>query len=850
MINITQIISTIIALNIAISSLAQYSDCDISADACTNPSFSVTPSGSGNVVEFTSTSTVSNPQTNPNVSPGNAGCLLTGEVNSTWLQITVSSSGTLEFSMGAAGSFNCFDWAMWPYNGTACADIASNSLPPVSCNWNGACTGITGMANAGNLPTGADQLDFENGLNVNAGDQFMVCFSNFSNASTNVPLNFFGTAGVTCGSVTNPFICYGETAVIAALDGVSYAWDQTIPGFISTNAAGDTAYVNPTVTTNYPVVITMGNGTTQNEVSTVTVYDEIIISTINVVETCAGDGDGSITSNAPQAITPATYTLSGAASATNSTGAFSNLSAGNYTIDVIDANGCTSQFITILNTGPPCCGMILSTTQIDNNCFGDCMGSSILDTNGTTGPAPIQWYDPSGTAIAGATNLNIANLCAGVYTVEVTDPLCTLTETVTITEPTELTFTTLLTDLTCFQNATGVIDISAAGGTAPLQYSIDNGVTFQPVALFNGLSAGNYDIIVMDANACQETASVTLIEPADFGASFVSTDNTCNSSNGPCDGVVIVTPLGGTGPYSYNWTGSPSNTSIAANLCVNSYDVTITDANGCATTILAMPIAEPAAITIDNITLTPPSCNNFCDGSIEVINSNASVFSIDNGVNSQPSNIFTNLCSGPIDIIISDANGCFTDSSINVINPGAVMSSFIFGPQPTTIFNPNISFTSTALNSASHYWTYGNGTAIYEVYELSPTISFPSDVSSVYEVCLIAEDLNLCVDTSCNEIVIDDEFFIFVPNAFSPKGDGFNDYFSAVLRSYDVDQFEMTIFNRWGQQVFFTESVENSWDGIHQSTPVEMGIYVWKIEVFSIADNELKQFFGHVSVVR
>jgi len=177
-------------------SYSQWGDCDNSIEACTNPSFAVTPNGFGTIEEFTS-GTVTNPSTNPNASPGNSGCLLSGELNSTWLLITVTSPGSLEFSMGDLASPGCFDWIMWPYDANTCNDIFNNVLPPVACNWNGACSGLTGVANT--LPAGASQADFENGFNVNAGDQFMICLSNYGGANTNVPLNFFGTAGTTCG---------------------------------------------------------------------------------------------------------------------------------------------------------------------------------------------------------------------------------------------------------------------------------------------------------------------------------------------------------------------------------------------------------------------------------------------------------------------------------------------------------------------------------------------------------------------------------------------------------------------------------------------------------------------------
>jgi hypothetical protein len=164
---------------------AQYGDCSNSVDACTNPSFQIDPSLPGNNInDIPAGSNISNPSTNPNALPGNSGCLLAGELNPTWLLINVTSNGTLEFSMGGTPSGSgfgaCYDWAMWPYDANTCAGIAGNTLPPVTCNWNGACGGFTGMANPGNLPAGASQLDFEYGINVTAGQQFIVMFSNYS----------------------------------------------------------------------------------------------------------------------------------------------------------------------------------------------------------------------------------------------------------------------------------------------------------------------------------------------------------------------------------------------------------------------------------------------------------------------------------------------------------------------------------------------------------------------------------------------------------------------------------------------------------------------------------------------
>lgn len=833
-----------------VTSFAQFGDCINTVDACTNPSFVVTPSGSGSIEEFTTNSTVSNPQTNPNSSPGNAGCLLSGELNSTWLLITVSSSGTLEFSMGTAGSNNCNDWIMWPYDANTCSNIQNNTLAPISCNWNGSCTGITGMANAGNLPPGADQSDFENGINVTAGDQYIICFSNFSSASTSVPLDFFGTAGVTCGSVTNPTICAGETAVIVALDGVSYSWNTSIPGFINTNPAGDTAYVNPTITTTYDVEITFGNGTSATETSTVTVHPAIIPSVVTTTETCIGDADGVLVFSAQNAATPVTYSLSGASTSNNTNGTFNNLPSGNYTINITDANGCSATLNTTLDPGPVCCAMVLTTTNTNNNCFGDCNGTANLDTTGTTGLATIQWFDGNGTPINGATGLTVTNLCAGNYSVQVIDPACTLTETVTVSEPSELNISNISTNLNCFQDNSGSIVISASGGTPNYQYSIDNGVIFQASGSFDDLSATSYSIVVNDGNNCTKTETITLTEPSELNATTDITNNTCNVANGPCDGNIIITPNGGTQPYTYQWNGGLLPLPQQNNLCQGIYNVTVTDNNNCSFTIQNINVTEPDELIISDLNFASPLCIEDCNGTIEIISNNAVNFSIDNGQNFQNNNFFDNLCTGSYEIIISDANSCIASSQVELESPGAVIANFTFGPQPTTIQEPEITFESTSTNADIELWytIINEDTISYS--NINPVVRYPEELPGNYEMCLVASNLNNCIDTICQTVIIEDMFFLFVPNAFTPNGDGDNEVFYPIISNYKEGTFEFLIFNRWGNLLFESTDPSKGWDGTHLSYPVKNDIYIWKINVTSNSDPGGKTYTGHVSLFR
>jgi len=176
-------------------------NCSQAVTVCTNLTFAVDPNGFGTINEICAAgSCAANPNTNP--ASSNYGCLLAGELNSTWLLVTITSPGTLEFSFGDNTTLypqsGCYDWIMWPYSATACSQILAGTLAPVRCNWNSPCVGGTGMAAPANIPTGGYATNFEPPMTVSTGQQFVICFSNYSGLYTNVPLRFFGTAGIAC----------------------------------------------------------------------------------------------------------------------------------------------------------------------------------------------------------------------------------------------------------------------------------------------------------------------------------------------------------------------------------------------------------------------------------------------------------------------------------------------------------------------------------------------------------------------------------------------------------------------------------------------------------------------------
>jgi len=277
-----KIIVCLLVLAAFTKSLSQINDNCINAiPLCSTPSFTFNAnSGPGTIIDFSTTSTISNPINNP--FPPNSGCLKSGELNPQWLLLTIGNAGWLEFVFGAANSPNpqagCYDWAMWPYSPTTCADILNNTLPPIRCNWNATCSNGTGIASASNIATfGGNSGDFEPPLAVNACQQFVICISNYSGVNTLVSFQSLGTASLSCNPNCNPnyAICHGSSATIVPVNfaALSNPVFSIQPGGTS-NTTGSFV-VTPTITSSYTTFITGVNSVnavqTITSVSTVTV---------------------------------------------------------------------------------------------------------------------------------------------------------------------------------------------------------------------------------------------------------------------------------------------------------------------------------------------------------------------------------------------------------------------------------------------------------------------------------------------------------------------------------------------------------------------------------------------------
>ena len=510
-------------------------------------------------------------------------------------------------------------------------------------------------------------------------------------------------------------ICFGDTSSFELdVSGYSGAYTYEVFDSVGTSVSG---VVNANTSTNPVTVTGMSAGIfkvdiTETQSPFCSATGSVIITspsealTLSATETSnvtCDKSQGSITAIASGGWGNYEYELTGDATvAYSSNNTFTDLAAGNYIVNVRDAENCiASANITLIEPLPINATFTPSTTLLD--CFGD-QNASITITNVTGGQGMDYIYTlntilPT-TSTSGPQSSNVFNnLGAGTYSVTITDSLgCLMTSIdIVINEPTEIDASLVTASTqTCLTEST--LTLSATGGTGNYTYSDDPSFatvlgSFATSTTFS-VPTGTYEYYVRDANGCNATVSneITIDPLPDLTINLESENPTINCT-GDNSGSIVATAQGGLGNYVYTLHDTVGNLlpatqnspGVFTELVAGTYVVNV-NSNDCFIATAPITITEPNAPLVVTFTVSNVICSGEDNGML-IIDATGGTGIIKYAISPQldqffETNVFENLASGDYEVIVQDELGCYVNLSSTIIDPPPVALTIV----PNSIF--------------------------------------------------------------------------------------------------------------------------------------------------------------------
>ena len=773
-----------------------------------NGSATATPSGgtgpytylwSNGQTTQTVTNLLSGPYTVTVTSVG--GCTVTSN-------ILILNTGAPSVTIPTQTNVSCFGGI----NGVATSSI-TGGVSPFTYSWN--TIPVQTTPSATNLPAGNYTVTITGANGCTATAAVVITQPTQLNASittANVLCfgNSTGSATATPSGGTSPY---------------TYLWSNT----------QTTPITNSLLIGTYNCTVTDANGCNIIVSANITQPTQLTLATTSSINPlCNGSTNGSITVAAAGGVGP-NYLYSINAGPNQLTPTFTNLTAGNYSILVTDQNGCTAT-VTVTLTQPTT--LTLNANIGNVNCFNACNGTLLANPTGGTLPYSYLYSN-------GSTSNPVSGLCAGTYSVLVTDLHgCQVSMTgLTISQPNLLIVNPSALPTSICIGQTSSLNSNPAGGTLPYTYSWSSGATTQNTSV-SPVTTTNYIINISDANGCTATNNITVnVNPPLSGSASSTPSVICAGQSS----TITSSATGGDGtPYLFTW--APGGTGQTLNVNPNittAYTVTISD--GCSpnvtytttVTVNQLPVVtystsnltgcEPLTVTYTNTTPLSGSCIWTIDG---VPTNNCTV-----------TQTFPTQGTYPAILTVTGSNGCISSSgTINAqVNPVPI-ASFSTSPSIVNILNPTIDFNNLS-SIGSYQWSFGDGN--------NSTYTYPSHTygdTGSFNIQLIVTTQFGCADTTYGTIFIYDIFSVYVPNSFTPNADGRNDSWFPVITGADF--YEFWIFDRWGEQIYYSTVSGTPWDGSYKEVKVKDDVYVWKLNIKEKNSAKRHNLVGHVTVIK
>lgn len=599
------------------------------------------------------------------------------------------------------------------------------------------------------------------------------------------------TTNILCSGVNNGSITASATGGTGTK---TFAWSNGATGATASNLAAGS----------YTVTATDANGCTRTQSFTITAPTAITVTGTVTNNVCAGVNNGSITASATGGTGTKTFAWSNGATGATA----SNLAVGSYTVTATDANGCTkTQSFTI--TAPT--AISITGTVTNGSCLTNGTGSITVSATGGTGGKTFTWSN-------GATGATVSNLGAGSYTVTATDANgCTNTQTFVVTIQSSMTISGNVTNLTCLGSNNGAITVSATGGTGTIVYSWSNGASGSSIS---NLSAGSYTVTVQDASGCSTAQLFTVTAPSAVATNQTDADISCNGNSGSAQ----VSPTGGTAPYTINWSNGATGTSVSG-LAAGSYNVTVTDANGC-TAQSNFTITQTASLTL-TVNDTDINCFGNNNGSASAQaqgGSGAYTYLWSNGATSAS---ISSLAPGTYGVVVTDANGCQGTGQAVITQPSAIVISADVIDAACFGFNNGAASISVSGGASPYQYAWSNGisaSAMDNAYAGNYTVLVTDANGCVQETTIVINEPDIL---TANMMVIDGESCAGNDGAaevFAQGGsEGYNIYWNngqsgTILENVAAGDYSATIIDINGCNIFAEVTIPYECDQVIPQT--------------------------------
>lgn len=576
--------------------------------------------------------------------------------------------------------------------------------------------------------------------------------------------------------------------------------------------------------------------------------DELLVATLTASPiSCFGLMDGFIEIIGDGGTPAYSYAIDG--SIPIAVGSFNDLGPGTYDVEIVDENGCT--LLEVVEVLEPEELAITDVVVVDVTCNGTMDGEITVSATGGTGAYefsidgfPFQ-VSPSFTGLEGGTKEVVVrdeNGCTAETSVEIdeADPI----------------IVALGEDTTICLGGSATLCPEFSGGTGPYSFIWDGTADSECLST---ATIGIHELQIEDVNGCtSEIVSQQVNQYTPLSVFSSSATTIC-----PGDEVVLSSDASGEGPegYTYTWTNNLTDESLDGPIQTvyptETTLYTITVSSGCEDSasanvlITTFPIPNISFtvsdnegcedLTVDFYSTIPPSAVSnilwdFGDGNM--------------AAGPAVTNTYYDADCFDVNVYIETVDGCELEETFmeEICVWKMPVADFSYLSESPDLIDRSVSFQNESEFASIYQWYFGDGQSSTDV---NPTNTYPELGNSTYEITLVAETDKGCRDVKRKNIKIDDVLLYFIPNAFTPNADLFNQSFKPIfLPGFYPKDFHFVIFNRWGEIMWESYDMNAAWDGTYGGEIVDDGVYLWKLTFRENASDKKHIDSGHITILK